>query len=94
VVADFFTLGVRKLGVDYTDRREDDAEVYPVVEISWDVSSFDVVRAAHRAVLLRRAGLLALPVVAGKAVLPEAVNRAREMQVWQITDGQVATPEP
>jgi hypothetical protein len=38
-------------------------------------------------------GKMAQP-VAGKAVLPEAVNRAREIQVWQITDGRVVTPEP
>jgi hypothetical protein len=74
-------------------RREDDTEVYLVVEVSWGVGPYDVERAAHRADLLRRAGLLALPVVAGKAVLPEAASRARELRVWQLTDGQVVTPE-
>jgi hypothetical protein len=74
-------------------RREDDAELYLVVEVSWGVGPYDVERAAHRADLLRRAGLLAVPVVAGKAVLPEAASWARELRVWQLTDGQVVTPE-
>lgn len=43
--------------------------------------------------LLRRTGVMAMPVVAGKAILPEAASRARELQVWQLTDGQVVTPE-
>ena len=74
-------------------RREDNAGVYLVVEVSWGVGPYDVERAAHRAELLRRAGLLAMPVVAGKAVMPEVARRARELQVWQVTDGQVVTPE-
>jgi multidrug efflux pump subunit AcrA (membrane-fusion protein) len=73
-------------------RREDDTEVYLVVEVSWGVGPYDVERAAHRADLLRRAGVLALPVVAGKVVLPEAASRARELRVWQLTDGQAVTP--
>jgi hypothetical protein len=75
-------------------RREDDAEIYLVVEVSWGVGPYDVERAAHRAELLRRTGVMAMPVVAGKAVLPEAASRARELQVWQLTDGQAVTPEP
>jgi hypothetical protein len=74
-------------------RREDDTEVYLVVEVSWGVGPYDVERAAHRADLLRRAGVLALPVVAGKTVLPEAASRARELRVWRLTDGHVVTPE-
>jgi hypothetical protein len=74
-------------------RREDNTEVYLVVEVSWGVGPYDVERAAHRADLLRRAGWLAMPVVAGRAVLPEAASRARELRVWQLTDGQVVTPE-
>lgn len=74
-------------------RREDNAEVFLVVEVSWGVGPYDVERAAHRAELLRRTGVMAMPVVAGKAILPEAASRARELQVWQLTDGQVVTPE-
>jgi len=43
--------------------------------------------------LLRRTGVMAMPVVAGQAILPEAASRARELQVWQLTDGQAVTPE-
>jgi hypothetical protein len=75
-------------------RREDNAEVYLVVEVSWGVWPYDVERAAHRADPLRHAGMLAVPVVAGKTVLPEAVSRARQLEVWQVTDGQAAAPEP
>jgi hypothetical protein len=35
-------------------RREEDTEVYLVVEVSWGVGPYDVERAAHRADLLRR----------------------------------------
>jgi hypothetical protein len=73
-------------------RQEDNAEVYLVVEVSWGVGPYDVDRAAHRAALLQRAGLVALPVVAGKVVLPQAASRAQELRVWQVTDGQVLTP--
>jgi hypothetical protein len=75
-------------------RREDNTEVYLVVEVSWGVGPYDMERVAHRAELLRRTGVLAMPVVAGKAILPEAARRAQEPRVWQLTDGQVAVPEP
>jgi hypothetical protein len=75
-------------------RREDNTEVYLVVEVSWGVGPYEVERVAHRAELLRRTGVLAMPVVAGKAILPEAARRAQELRVWQLTDGQVAVPEP
>jgi hypothetical protein len=65
-------------------RREDNTEVYLVVEVSWGVGPSDMERTAHRANLLQRAG---------KMVLPEAASRARELRVWQLTDGQMVTPE-
>lgn len=74
-------------------RREDNTEVYLVVEVSWGVGLYDVERAARRADLLRRTGILAMPVVAGQAILPEAARRARELHVWQLADGQVVTPD-
>jgi len=73
-------------------RREDDTEVYLVVEVSWGVDAHDVERAARRAALLQEAGLVAVPVVAGKVILPEAVERARELRVWRLTDGQIMVP--
>lgn len=73
-------------------RREDSAEVYLVVEVSWGVGLSDVQRAAERAALLTRTGTLALPVVAGFWVTPEAQEPARALQVWQVTDGHVIPP--
>jgi uncharacterized protein YoxC len=75
-------------------RREDRAEVYLVVEVSWGVGLSDVQRASERAALLARTGLRALPVVAGFWVTPEAQEPARALQVWQVTDGRVAPPGP
>lgn len=75
-------------------RREDDAEVYLVVEVSWGIGLSDVQRASERAVLLARTGIRTLPVVAGFWVTPEAQEPARALQVWQVTDGHVAPPEP
>jgi hypothetical protein len=74
-------------------RREDDGDVYLVVEISWGVGPSDVERAAARAALLARAGLPTLPVVAGKSVTRDARTLAQTLQVWQVTDGQVIPPD-
>ncbi len=73
-------------------RREDGAEVYLVVEISWGVGPQDVERAARRAVLLTRVGVPVLPVVAGKTIIDEAIRLAQTTQVWQVTDGQTILP--
>jgi polyhydroxyalkanoate synthesis regulator phasin len=73
-------------------RREDRAEVYLVVEVSWGVGLSDVQRASERAALLARTGLRTLPVVAGFWVTPEAQEPARALQVWQVTDGRVTPP--
>ena len=67
------------------------AKVYLVVDVSWGVGPYNVERAAHRVELLRRAGVSALSVVAGKVVLPEAASLARQLGVWQLTDGYVVT---
>jgi len=74
-------------------RREDGAEVYLVVEVSWGVGLSDVQRAAERATLLARLGTPALPVVAGFWITPEAQEPARALHVWQVTDGRVIPPE-
>lgn len=75
-------------------RREDGTEVYLVVEVSWGIGLSDVQRASERAALLARTGIRTLPVVAGFWVTPEAQEPARALQVWQVTDGRVAPPEP
>jgi hypothetical protein len=75
-------------------RLEDGAEVVLIVEISWGVGPYDVERAAQRAVLLSRTGLVTMAAVAGKRILPEAATLARQTQVWQVTDGQAIPPEP
>lgn len=73
--------------------REDGAEVYLVVEISWGVGPSDVERAVRRAELLARAGVTAWPVVAGRAVTAEAAALAQERKVWQFTDGRPTPPK-
>jgi len=74
-------------------RQEDAAEVYLVVEVSWGVGPQDVERAVRRAELLAKTGTPTLPVVAGKTVTTEAARLAQAMKVWQVTDGQVVSPE-
>jgi DNA-binding transcriptional MerR regulator len=73
-------------------RREDDAEVYAVVEVSWGIGFSDVERAARRATLLARTGMPALAVVAGFWLTPEAQEPARAFNVWQITNGRLTPP--
>jgi hypothetical protein len=73
--------------------REDGAEVYLVVEISWGVGPSDVERAVRRAEFLARAGVTARPVVAGRAVTAEAAALAQEYKVWQFTDGRPTPPK-
>jgi hypothetical protein len=74
-------------------RREDKAEVYLAVKVSWGVGLSDVERATRRAALLARTGVTAIPVVAGERVTPEAESLARRSQTWQVTDGRVFPPE-
>ena len=74
-------------------RLEDGAEVYLVVEVSWGIGISDVQRASDRAVLLARTGTPAIPVVAGSWVSPEALEPARALRVWQVTDVRVYPPE-
>jgi hypothetical protein len=74
-------------------RREDGAEVYLVVEVSWGVGPEDVTRAAKRAALLAKIGTPTVPVVAGRWVTPDAARLAQTMQVRQLTDGRVRLAE-
>jgi hypothetical protein len=73
-------------------RSEDGTEVYLVVEISWGVGPHDVERAVQCARMLSHIGLATIPVVAGEHILPEAYERARQSQVWQVTDGRAIPP--
>jgi vacuolar-type H+-ATPase subunit I/STV1 len=75
-------------------RREDDQEVYLVVEASWGVGPYDVQRADKRAKLLAKAGVTALPVVAGMWVTPDGELAARAIKVWRVTNGRTVPPEP
>ena len=73
-------------------RREDEAEVYLVAEVSWGVGPHDVERAAERAALLAKTGLLTIPVVASKVITYEAADLARWRKTWQVLDGQTISP--
>jgi hypothetical protein len=73
-------------------RREDDTEVYLVVEVSWGVGTSDVERAVRRAALLAQTGVQTLPVVAGDHIIDEAAELCRAMHVWQVLDGRVVAP--
>jgi len=73
-------------------RREDGAEVYLVVEVSWGVGVDDVRRASERAATLAKTGVASIPVVAGDRVTADARLMAEDQKVWQVTDGQVVAP--
>ena len=70
----------------------DRSEVYLVVEVSWGVGTSDVERAVRRAELLAQVGVTTIPVVSGNGITPEAVDRCREMRVWQLIDGRATEP--
>jgi chromosome segregation ATPase len=74
-------------------RREDDQEVFLVVEASWGVGPYDVQRADKRAKLLAKAGVITLPVVAGMWVTPDGEVAARATNVWRVTNGRAVPPE-
>jgi hypothetical protein len=56
--------------------RESGTEMYLLTEVSWGVGVDDVERAARRAMLLSKAGVTAIPAVAGEWVTPEAQQLA------------------
>jgi len=69
--------------------REAEGEIILVVEASWMAEVSDVERAATRAGILRKIGLIALPVVAGREWTPEALEAARQAKAVVTTDGSV-----
>lgn len=73
-------------------RREDGAEAYLVVELSWGVGPDDVERAAQRAKLLTQLGTPTISVAAGKAITAEAADLARRLGAWLVLDGRAISP--
>jgi hypothetical protein len=69
-------------------RRPDGTEAYYVVEVSSVIDDHDVRRAINRAGLLARLGRPAVPVVAGRAIVPEAAAYAQTNGVAQVLDGR------
>jgi hypothetical protein len=62
----------------------DGVETYVVVEVSSTGDTKDIIRAERRAMILRKAGLAAIPIVACAAILPESLDFAHRsgVQVW------------
>jgi hypothetical protein len=75
-------------------RQPDGALVHLVVAVSVGAGLSDVERAVERAGLLARAGVVAVPAVAGEWITPDGQDAARAFRVWQITGGAVVAPEP
>jgi hypothetical protein len=73
-------------------RREDQAEIYLLAEISIGIGPHNVDRAADRSTLLRKLGLPVLAVAAGKSVNAEAADLARARGVILRLDGSEAPP--
>ncbi len=68
---------------------QSEGEVWLTVEVSSVVDQSDVTRATERAALLRKAGLLALPVVAGRRLTQGASALAAELRAVLVQDGSL-----
>jgi hypothetical protein len=66
-----------------------EGELWLAVEVSYVVDQNDVMRAAARAALLRKAGLPAIPVAAGKRLTQGALALATESRVVLVQDGSL-----
>ena len=73
-------------------RREDNAEIYVLAEVSSTVDHHDIERAANRAALLEKLGRPVTPVVAGRRIDSKAVEMAGDRGVWHALDGRVSPP--
>ena len=73
-------------------RREDQADIYVLVEVSSVIDTHDVYRAAERASALAKLGRPVIPVVAGEAIDPLAKDASAAEGVWQVLDGHVVSP--
>ena len=69
--------------------RPEIAELWLAVEISSVVDRGDVERAERRAMMLRRAGYRAVPVVAGERLTQGAEEESRERRVVAVRDGHI-----
>ncbi|HDI00354.1 MAG TPA: hypothetical protein ENF74_05135 [Firmicutes bacterium] len=56
--------------------RSDGSEEYLLVEVSWEITTSKVKGASRKAEILRKLGLKVRPVVAGRAISPEAEELA------------------
>ena len=83
VAADLIIRG--KLYPPYSDR-----ELWLVVEISSVIDRNDVARAARRAALLRKAGLLSLPVAAGQRLTQGTADLSEQLRVVLAKNGGLA----
>ncbi|MBI3978734.1 MAG: hypothetical protein HY331_11175 [Chloroflexi bacterium] len=72
--------------------REDQAEVYLLVEVSSRIDLEDIQRAVERAAILAKLGRPVLPVVAGRRISPEVSDDARARGVHQVIDGHTTSP--
>ena len=70
----------------------DDEKIYLVGEVSFTADNDDVLRAARRAVVLRKIGERAQPFVACDAIAPISAELARREGVWIIVEGRLLTP--
>jgi hypothetical protein len=69
-------------------RLPDNPEVGLALEISGAIDVEDVERVKRRAELLRKAGLRAVPIVAGEGVIPSATTRLEGMPIVLMLDGR------
>jgi hypothetical protein len=69
-------------------RRDDQAEIYILGEVSAGIGPYDVERAANRATRLSKLGRDVIPVVIGFHINAEALELARERGVAQFLDEQ------
>lgn len=73
-------------------RRGVGTTIYVLTEVSWGVGVDDVNRAAKRAAILAKAGVVVIPAVAGEWVTPDAQQLAPGLGVWQFTPSQAIPP--
>ena len=73
-------------------RRQDDQDVYFVVEATADIHIEDVVRAATHATLMEQLGRPVVPIVAGRRLDDGAAIVARERGVWFVVDDELTPP--
>lgn len=68
-------------------RPETRPEIYLAMEVSGTIEAYDIQRAQARSALLRKAGLSAIPVVAGERIDDEADDLARSKPIVVVQNG-------